>query len=210
MPRPMVDWIFVLGFGTFSVLVHAAVWAIATMGAGSRPRRDKLSGELILEYGSGARIIAVALGMFPVPILLGATRLFTDVRPLETEGRAWLVILAFFFLFSLPFSIEFFGVSHRLTRDGIHKGSPWSRKFFANWDSILLVRYSVSFEGYIMKTMKGTIRLSRYLRGIGEFLEALAQHVPQERLSPEMARVLREISEQLQGSPESGQLGRSE
>lgn len=183
MSRAMVDLIFVLGFGTFAVLVHAAVWAVGTIGAGSGPRRDRLSGDRILEYGSGARIIAVALGMFPVPILLGATRLFTDVRSLETEGRTWLVILAFFFLFSLPFSIEFFGVSHRLTRDGIHKGSPWSRKFFANWDSILSARYSVSFEGYIVKTMKGTIRLSRYLRGVGEFLDALAQHVPPDRLT---------------------------
>ncbi len=175
----MVDWPFVVGLGIFTALVNAVVWAVALIGARKRPRQDRLSGELIAEYGTGARILAVALGMFPVPILVAATRFFTNLSAVQQEGRTWLFVLGFFLVFSLPFSIEFFGVSHRLTHEGILKRSPWSKKFHARWEDILSVRYSMAFDGYIVRTVKGTIRLSSYLRGIHEILGILTERAPQ-------------------------------
>ncbi len=177
----MVDWIVLLSFGAFVVVVCVVLWAIALIGTKRPPRRDELSGELIIEYGAGVRILAIAFFMFPVPFLLAATRLFTDFRPLQEEGRLWLTVTTFFLLFSFPFLIEFFGVSHRLAQDGIRKGSPWSRKFFARWEDFISVQYSMASSGYILRTTKGTIRLPIYLRGIHEVLGGMAEHLPQNK-----------------------------
>lgn len=168
----MEEWLITLGLAALEVILNIVLAAVATIGTKGPPRSDSQSGELVLEYGGGAKALALTLGAFPLPIVLGAV--LTDYNTFRAEAGTWLVIVAFFLLFSLPFTIELFGVSHRLTEHGIRKCSPWSKKFFAGWEELSSVKYSGVYEGYVVRTPKGTIRLSSYLRGIGEFRNRMA------------------------------------
>jgi hypothetical protein len=203
----MEDWLITVVLAALEVTLNIVLAAIATVGTKGPPRTDSDSGELILEYGGGAKALAIVLGAFPLPIVLGAV--LTDFSTFEAEARAWLVVVGLFFLFSLPFTIELFGVSHRLTNEGIRKGSPWSRKFFVRWEEFSSVKYSGVYEGYVVRTGKGTIRLSSYLRGIAEFRIRMAQHELR-ALDSKLALGVITTSEYLQGREQLEQLyGRS-
>ncbi len=170
----MEDWLIAVILAALEVTLNIVLAAVATIGTRGPPRRDSQAGELVLEYGLGAKALAVTLGAFPLPIVVGAV--LTDFSSFQAETHTWFVIVGFFFLFSLPFTIELFGVHHGLTDRGIRKGSPWSKRFFVQWDEVSSVKYSSLYEGYVVRTSKGTIRLSSYLPGIGEFRTRMAQH----------------------------------
>lgn len=88
----MVDWLYVVGFAVFIILVHVIVWAVGTAGIRARARRDLRSGEFVLEYGWGARTLAILLASLPLMIMLGVTRFFLDTQAVQDGLRAWLVV----------------------------------------------------------------------------------------------------------------------
>ena len=187
----MVDLLFIGFLFALAIVAHLAVWAVAMAGIRARARRDLTSGELILEYGWGAKSLALFLLAIPTVATLGLTKGLTDL-----QGVDWGFILVFFGIFlsfAGPGLIEFFGVSHRLTPQGIRKGSPWSRKFFARWDEIRGISYSLSFDGFVLQTPRGKIRVSRYLSGLEDFVLAIWRNVPENLWPGADARVIQRI-----------------
>jgi len=77
-------------------------------------------------------------------------------------------------------AIELF-VSHRVGPDGIERRSPWTGSIFARWSEVELITFSGRGEWYKVRTVRGVIRASVHLDGIGEFERLARRHVPRER-----------------------------
>jgi len=130
-------------------------------------RIDIKTKELIIEYNSMMKFIAIILYFFFTGLLL-------IIVAIAKPSPYIPIIFAFFFtLFTvLPGSIliETFGVSHRLSKKGIYKHSPWSKDFFVNWNEIEKIISREIHGQYFVKTKKGMIRFSHTMDGIIDFI----------------------------------------
>ncbi len=151
-----------------------------------RARRDVKSGELILEYGRGFRILmSVTSLILPALILIMMiiqSKGFQDLEPLKELVEKWHIfaILLFFTVgIPMPVLMELWGVAHRISKEGIQKGSPWSKDFFLRWGDIRSITYSGLPEWLVIDSSGGTIRISIYLNGLGDLALAIQENVPE-------------------------------
>lgn len=137
-------------------------------------RLDETTGDQILEYGKGMKslpLIAAVVVAVLVFVLLYA-------RPVTKENAGDFSLVVG--LLTVPWilaAIIFYGVHHRITKDGIQKGSPWSKGFFVRWDEI----EEVYFNGtnFIVSTPKGKIGFHLYLTGLNAFARAVRDRLPE-------------------------------
>jgi hypothetical protein len=159
-------------FVVLAVLLMSCWLALAVLG----PRRmDKANALAVLRYGVVLRMLALLLAMTPLVILLYAMRKFHWETPAKFNlaGFAFLTFSAIVGLWL----IEVARVQIVVTEDGITRSSPWSGVATLKWSEIERVRYSSANRWFVVEGAGHTIRVSRYLTGIGVFAEVVERKI---------------------------------
>jgi hypothetical protein len=168
----MMQTVFVI----LAALLMSCWLALAVLG----PRRmDTASALAVLRYGVVLRMLALLLAMTPLVILFYSMRKFHWETPAKFNlaGFAFLTFSAIVGLWL----IELARVQIVLTADGITRTSPWSGLATLKWSEVERVRYSSANRWFLVEGAGHTIRVSRYLTGIGIFAEVVQRKVAAER-----------------------------
>jgi hypothetical protein len=166
-----IDWLkivgkIVVGVGTVALLS-------AAMALARRPAQiHRPTGAAVLVYNWMFRGLAL-LGVGLVVSLTVATLLEPRVRVGET-----LVFASIFLLLTLAFLLETFQVRVVMTSEGVLSWSPWRRRRSLTWSDVTETRYSEICRWFVLVGRDGTkIRVSVYLVGIREFIDAVREHL---------------------------------
>lgn len=168
-----------------SVAAAALLEALLLRSRRLKARKDIDSDELILEYGGGWRILMIVGSLLmPVIFLIVITvqsRGFQDMGAISELEESWPVFVLSMLIPSglfIPGAIETFSVAHRITKVGIKKHTPWTKDFYITWGEIDSITYDNFNKWFVIKCYLGTLRLSVFLNGIGDFAQAVEEKVP--------------------------------
>jgi hypothetical protein len=163
---------------TVYVLLAAALmlaWLVLLVRG---PRRVEVPNLAVLRYGVFWRSLALVLALVPPVIMVYAVWGF----PWRNEST--LTFAGVLFLASvvcgLPL-IEATRVQIVITEEGLLRHSPWSGPLTLKWIDVESVRYSALNRWFIVAGAGQAIRVSRYLGGIGVFVDAVRRKVAAER-----------------------------
>jgi hypothetical protein len=140
-----------------------------------RDARRDAAGAHVLEYGRGWR--AVGIGLAVVSTAMFAF-LFVDAPPKPDE-----VVVAFSMVATLTVGltallVNIYRFSIALTDAGMLRRSPWRRDRFAAWGQVQRLTYNPSTKYFVVRTAGGTIRVPRYIDGLGTLRDEIARRVP--------------------------------
>lgn len=151
--------------------LSAAAAGIATSYLMRSVRRDarQVGAVTIVEYGRAMKVFVIVFWLFMVGLAVAAA--FAS----ERERLLAFCTVAGFSLLVLTLHLEFFHVSIRYDKDGLHTSSPWRRNRFVPWSSITGVHFSSVAQWYVLSSSGlGCIRLHLYLSGLQSLLDELA------------------------------------
>jgi hypothetical protein len=133
----------------------------------------------VLRYGVALRTIALALAL-TLPLIMVYcvwAFLWRNQNMLNLAGMSFLAcsIIAGLWL------IEVTRVQVVLTEEGIRAFSPWRGSVTLKWLDVESVRYSALNSWFILRGAGQTVRVSKYLSGVGAFVEIVRRKVAAER-----------------------------
>jgi hypothetical protein len=164
---------------TVYVLLAAALmlaWLVLLVRG---PRRVEVPNLAVLRYGVFWRSLALALALAP-PVIMVYAVWGVPWRNEATLTFAGVLFLATSVVCGLPL-IEATRVQIVITEEGLLRHSPWSGPLTVKWIEVESVRYSALNRWFIVAGAGQAIRVSRYLGGIGAFVEAVRRKVAAER-----------------------------
>ncbi len=133
----------------------------------------------VLRYGSGWRVLALVFAWTPpaVMIYVVVNYAWRDDATLSWAGGSFLAtsIIAGLLL------VEVERVQIVLSEDGVARLSPWTGRADLKWIEIERIDYAPLNRWIVVTGAGRTIRLSRYLVGIGEFITIARRKLPPER-----------------------------
>jgi hypothetical protein len=146
----------------------------------------------VLRYGAALRTLAMILAILPPLIMtyiIADTKWHTDQRIMGLFGwrsdQALIVAGATFLPICLIAGLLLVEVVRGqvvLTEEAITRVSSWTgRAITLRWSDIERVRYSSVNSWFVLTGAKGTIRVSRYLLGIGAFGRLVKSKIAPER-----------------------------
>jgi hypothetical protein len=138
------------------------------------------TGALALEYGTPWKIVGIAVGAAWTAIFAYLT---IESPPTPDDVPAMLMLIGLATGTLVPYVVTVYGVSYRLTEQGIQKRSPWSRNFAVAWHDVTAVTFNQTLGQFIVDTKAGRIRISRFLNGLRDLRAALQRHVDEARWS---------------------------
>jgi len=139
-----------------------------------RARRGT-AGEIVMEYGKAWKAVPIVAGVVWTILLVLLT---LDSPPKTGDLPAIAGILAIIVVTLLPTTMELYGVSHRITSNGIQKHTPWSRDLTLRWNEVRSVSYNIGMNWYVVEGAAGSVRISRYIDGLNDFAEAIRTNLP--------------------------------
>ncbi|MBE0446780.1 MAG: hypothetical protein IBX64_01525 [Actinobacteria bacterium] len=161
-----------------------AVWKIGKPKA----RRDRLSGDLILEYsalnsaGKRVGIIVLIVLAITLPLYFVITEFLKGERSLSLLLMVVPVTMAT--VQAQREITRYFGSSYRIMRGGI-KRQIWSKELFIRWDEVDSVYFSAGFPRpgscFTITSSKGTIRVPLELDGLQDFAKSVKDNLPFEK-----------------------------
>ena len=155
------------------------------------PRRTEVANVLVvLRYGVVLRTLALVFALLPPLIMIYAIWAF----PWRTSGMlnaAGIAFLATSIVGGLLL-IEVTRVQVLLTEEGLHRFSPWSGAVALKWIEVERVGYSAANRWFTVEGAGRTIRVSRHLGGIGDFVGLVRRKLAAERCTS-AAKVLDEV-----------------
>ena len=177
------------------VIANAAIGLVYTW-INAKTDRTVLSdkGQVVVRYSIAARWFSIGLLVVPQ---LGLLLLALTV-PVE-EGDRWIpmAMSAGFIALGILIAVEFFGLHHRISVEGLHRGSAWRfNSLWMPWDSVHTLGFSSAFQAFVLTNQKGkVIRVPAFggVSGIGDFARLALEHVNEEQIKP----VAREFLERL-------------
>jgi hypothetical protein len=164
-------------FVVLAIAMMVCWLALAVLG----PRRVDTSGAVaVLRCGVVMRLLALLIALTPLLIFLYAVWKFeywVTQAKFNFGGITFLTLSAIVGLWL----IEVARVQIVVTEDGITRSSPWSGLAALKWSEVERVRYSSVNRWFIVEGAGHTIRVSRYLGGIGAFADMVRRKVAPDR-----------------------------
>ena len=155
------------------VLVVSALISLLLKAGGRQVKPDPSTGQAILEYGVGMRLLGWICGLLPA---VGVALLATLHSPPPTAGDRNAVVLLIAGFGSLG-SLLIIESKRRVIfdADGITDRSPWWGVTRLRWNDIVWVKYSRLSRGFVLRGSGGSrVRVSSYLVGIATLVEYLS------------------------------------
>lgn len=138
--------------------------------------RHEADGTVVLEYGRPWRLLGIYVGAVWTAIF---TYMFITVPPKPDDVPFVLLLIGIATGTLVPYVIMVYGEWYRLTESGLSKRSAWTRRErSAAWSDVQSVSYNGAMGWFVFKTPAGTIRVSRFVKGITDLRDALEKRVP--------------------------------
>jgi hypothetical protein len=182
----------------FIVMLVLSVTANAAIGliyAWINARTDRTvrpeNGEFVVRYSVAGRAFSIALLVLPQ---LGLLLLALTV-PIG-EGKRWIpmAMSGGFLALGMPVAVEFFGLQHRVSAEGLRRGSPWRfDPLWMPWHSVQSLRFSSTFQGFVLENRTDkVIRVPTFggVSGIGDFVRLALENVEEEKIDPAARKLL--------------------
>ena len=134
----------------------------------------------VLRYGPLLRSSALVLALAP-PTVMGCVvwlLVWRNTNTLAIAGAGFLVCS----LLGGLFLLEVQGAQIAVSEDGLTRYSRWATPVTLKWIEVEHVGYSALNRWFIVAGMGRTIHVSRYLVGVGAFVEVLRRKIAAERL----------------------------
>lgn len=128
-------------------------------------------------------VLASAMPLMFLVVMLIVTRGFQDLEELRELESTWPILVGVMLGLGIPsllLAVETVTTAHRLSHDGIHKHSPWSRDFFLGWEEVGSIKYSFALRRFVISSHKGKIRLDILLNGLQDFAQFVLTRVERE------------------------------
>ena len=164
---------------TTYVLLAAGFILLWLAFAALEPRKvEAPNAGAVLRYGVVLRILALVLALGPPLVMAYMVWAFPRRDAMvHLTGLSSLATSVFGGLLLLEVNAR----ANHGKRQGLTRSSPWTSPLTLKWADVENVHYSAVNRWFVVASAGQTIRVSRYLGGIGAFVAAVRQHVPAER-----------------------------
>ncbi len=161
------------------ILTHATTGILAVLILGlivqsAQTETLLTKGSHSISYPKAMRVF-VYVGWSAILIVI-ALAIFTAKK---SDIKSVLCIIGLFTALILPLHLEAFGVCITWDKENIYTKSPWRKRRTIPFYAVRSYDFSATMQWYRIRTEGyGIIRLSQFLRGVPEFLEALPRSSP--------------------------------
>ncbi|HZU96418.1 MAG TPA: hypothetical protein VFF73_07000 [Planctomycetota bacterium] len=164
-------WKYALG----ALLVGLVGVMVAFLRSRKKPELPPIPGTHILRFGLAVRLLAVVIFILSVGLIVGV---IAFPKQQEIPQFAW-TIAGGFVVAAVIMVIEVFGVSHRLSDEGIESASAWTeQRTVVRWKDVASIRYNATTGWYVITSRTGaTVRLNGLLSGLRTFSRFVHERV---------------------------------
>jgi hypothetical protein len=164
------------------VSVASALMLLWLVVAIRGPRKIDEPGVLAaLRYGAALRVLALTLAWGAPAVVVYVVVVLVPRNP-NTQFAVGIGLLA---LSAIPglLLIEVERMQIAITEDAIVRYSPWTGKCVVKWGEVTRVSDSKVNRWFVVSSTGNTVRVSRHLTGIGEFVKIARRKLSAERYS---------------------------
>src|SRR5262245_7226070 len=136
---------------------------------------------VVLRYGSALRVLALVLAWGTPGVVIFVLASF----PPHDQNKFLAVGIGYLTACLIPgmLLIEVERTHIAVTEDEIIRRSPWTGKCVVKWSEVTRIGYSSINQWFVISSAAHTIRISRYVTGLAEFVKIARRKLAAERYS---------------------------